>query len=241
MHVFPFDLRRPLKQRSPLEKLLKFYNKLLLFIQLACYLVVVSQFSIACGKTFATSVWSFNKLQLLSGLEVQLTNCSYTESRTLGAYDNIPVVISNDNTMFYFVQLCYAARSAIVAAAIAIAVGALNSVLFDYNFFHYSIRALVFRKDIVSVLELGLIIVTFALTAEISEFSSPLQSYLQHCSPSIGERTVPFVSYAAIYVELALTVVTHLFTSAVYIYNALDTTAIPPHPFDDGSDPEGVN
>ena len=224
MHIYGSDQRRPSKERSKTERILQRWNTLVVAGQTACFLVMVILFSVSESKTFTTksSIFFSTKLSFADAswndprCAVTVTSSNYLFSDFNTTIDGriMPLIVSRS---VMHVRWCLAAH------AVQIVLGIISKLLFEFNKYEFRYRHFVVQKDVVTMFEIGFMVLTFVYTARIERDSNLIRHYLeQSACANLSRNSYPYyIPAIALYCSLGLTLLTLLISTAVALRSML--------------------
>lgn len=221
MHLLGDDQKRGNKNRTKPERFFKRINTAILAVQLACFLVVLSQVTIAGSKTFTTNFWFPQDFKLITTLDQKTVNCSFNSLEKFGGFSRVNVTIDYKNQADFFVELSSFSRQAIIVNGVTIGVGGVNKLMFDLNIFHSRYHNLYFHKEIVSTVEILLLVYSIYLCTQADGRGDLLRRYLRSCTVD-QETSLPYtVPYVAFYFSLSFTLFFHAITLLFLLKNTM--------------------
>lgn len=222
MHCVGDEQRRPNKNRTQPEKVFKRLNSLISAVQFAGVLIVASQILIAVPKTISSDFILPGDFALEFALDRRTQNCSLLRQQTYYGFPGLKLNISVATRDFYFADFIGDLRIAIFVYAVAVAVGVVNKLLFDVNFFELIIsHYIVIHKDLLTAAEWALMALSYWYASGADETGLLLQDYLRQCGVR-ASSTLPFVSpLLAIYLTGAVALGAHVVTVMILLHNAV--------------------
>lgn len=231
MHILADDQKRGRKNRTGAERILKRLNSVVLVAQLGCLLVTISYASIAAGKTFKSSLWFPQEYELETVLELKTKNCTYNEIGSHFGFGEVNTTITHANQGLFMAEAAELLRATLVVNGVAVVLGSVNKLLFDLNVFDFRYRHLVLHKELISVLELGLLIWSLVSAIEAEAPAKLMRNYLKHCGVSARSSIFYVPPFAWLYTSISLTLFIHLVTICLHLRNALKKPPRLPGPY----------
>lgn len=220
MHILPEALKRPSDDRLESERAFKWVNRLLIFLQLGCILYAISVTNIAAQKTFDSSIWESRQLRLDVVVQGKTVNCTEPITASLGAFTDISVNMSKYNFLYFLAEFTYSVKFVIIINCVVVCAGAFNKVLFDLNIFKFQHVYLVIRKDLLTSLEVMMLVTNLVGLTGIDADAGRLRTYLEACGVE-NQNTLPYAApYAELYVSVIATLVFHGVCALLHVYNS---------------------
>jgi len=222
MHIQPEELKRPMKDRTSVEKAFKWINKIITAIQLGCLLLAIANVTISTGKTIDSDMWGINQgISIKGTITNKLVNCTLSRSSTIGASTGVSFVMSTANVYIYLAQLMYDLKAMISVTALCIFLGAINKLLFDLNTFKFTYGEITFRKDLISTVDVLSHILGIVLVAGVANSASDLKAYFEACGV-VGQNSLPYTPpFPEIYVALSFGLAGHLVCGLAHLVIAM--------------------
>lgn len=225
MHILSIDQRSPRKKRTVAEKVFIRINTIVLACQLATIAIGAGLLANAAAKSMYNSFWSHSDLSL--NPSYLFYNCSQTYTTSNSLFNSYTVNVDRFNIQFFVSRAAYNLRRVIGLYAALIGVGALNKLFFDLNIHHVQFFTLHFRKDILSTVEVCLLILTFIQTKFLERENKMIDDYVKFCPSmqiinggtdvaNLFQTQVPLIAF---YVGLAVTAAAIFFGLAAAIIN----------------------
>jgi hypothetical protein len=220
MHILPYKQRRSLKHRSSGEQALKWVNIVVAGVQLACFIIVITQINSGARLTFDNDMWNDDPIALTVSLQAKLSNCSSTQTIELSGFTGIPATFSEDNFFYYMAYMMREIKFAVVVNAFATVLGWVNKVLFNLNFYETRHKHIILRKDILTTLEIMFLVFGILATNDASGWAGYLTEHLKHCG-LVEKSYLPYVPpLVAFFVCQSITLAMHVLCMAAHVYNA---------------------
>lgn len=220
MHLVGDDQRRHRKDRTSAEKFFKRANTFIVAIQLACFLIAISQISIAANKTFKGSMFFPRKFELERILDNKTGNCSLTIVDTYFSMRNVNVTVHTNNRGYFFARLAYGLRTVIGVNAATIVVGGANKLIMDLNKYEFHYHQLVIHKEVLTTIEIVLLCYNLYVLADTEMWASILRAFLDHCGVE-ADTSVPYVvPVFALYFAVSFALFCHVLTFVIHVVNA---------------------
>jgi hypothetical protein len=225
MHILGVDQRSHRKKRTIAEKVFIRINTIVLACQLATLAIGIGLLANAAAKSMSNSFWTQSELHLSPSY--LFYNCSQTYTTSNSLFNSYTVNVDRFNIQFFVSRAAYNLRRVIGLYAALIGVGALNKLFFDINIHYVQVLTLHFRKDILSTVEVCLLIITFIQTKFVERENKIIDDYVHFCpsmqiveggtdASNLFQAQVPMVAF---YVGLAVTAASLFFAIAAAIIN----------------------
>ena len=220
MHLLGDLQRRPRKGRTSLEKAFKAINSLILLVQFTSLLVTATYASIFSTKTFNHHMWYPGRIELSAMLQYKLFNCTQNITYSFDAVGDFDMPLNSDTALDLLSYHSFYTALAVFFTLLAVASGAINKVLFDMNFYSFRYRNMVFRKSMLTTLELTFIALGL-ISASASVNGAPLlKDYFKFCGVR-SKRLLPYASpLTGIFVSHAVVLFGHFVTLCLLIRTA---------------------
>lgn len=212
--------QRPRKGRLRMEKRIVSFYDLCSIVQLATWLAHTVQTTIGAHRTFTNSIFVQNRFSLTSPLLYKTQGCVYNSTRSIYAFRGVRTSFTPDSINDVFVDDAIQMRLAIFIMAVAFAVGSVNRMCVEANFFVLKKRNFYFWKDIISAVELLLLSYVFVIAVSAESPAGLLRGYLKHCNVE-SEVYLPFVPLAALYTFGSVGFATYAVGLFLYLHNSL--------------------
>lgn len=220
MHLISERHRQPRKNRTGVERAFRYVYTALSAAQIGCFLVFIMQQSNASTKTFTGGIWFPPSTEFDFILGSKLSNCSYSAAISHAGYNNIHISMTD---MKETLLVRFAGRVRIVAVVMgsALVLGAANRLLFDFNVFWLRSGYLIFRKDVLMLADVALVVLLFFYNLLADSTAAPLRTMIQQCGV-IGENALPFVfPNFAVHLFVYVTLFTYGLGACIFLRNTL--------------------
>ena len=205
-------------ERTEADKCMKWAHKAVFCVQLSCLIITLARTQVNAKKTLTSDLWNPTRLSFNPILQRSLENCSVSNTVRVGALNKVPV---GSDEIMTFADLAGETKLMLVLNSMAIFVGLVNKILFDYFFHHYVYRFIIIRKDLLSVAELLLLVWSIVEVSAVDQWSSQLRFAFDRCG-IVGDDTLPFASpHLALYVSLSAGLAALVLPTMCHIWRAL--------------------
>lgn len=208
MHVLSPEQRLPGKKRSKAEKVFQRVNTIVVAAQLATLIVLIGLVAVAAPKSMKNNLFVNSELQLVNNY--YYPDCEKTYTTSNGLFNNYPFTVSVRNIAYLVTRSVYNMKRCWAIYAAYIGIGMINKLLFDLNIHHVTIGYLQLRKDVISIMEIIFLILSFVTTKMLERENEILQDYVSGCyqqtynkdfDKSYFQYSSPFIAF---YVGLAI-------------------------------------
>lgn len=240
MMIYGDGQRMSNKGRSTPEKFFKQYNSLVMAVQFACLLVVLSLSIIATPKTVQGDIWFPNNYVPSATMMLAASNCSHEAEKSYLGYRNTRIVFTDATIAPHIAHVAVGVRFAILCAGLALIVGSVNKILFDLNRYELQYKNLVLHKEVITLVEIMLVCLLIITCSATEEQAALLREFFDACgsdkmadpadpvggaeAASVLKRTLPYVMpFTALYISSGIVLGSHFITFVMLIYHGVKT------------------
>lgn len=221
MQLVSHYLQRPAKRRLPSEKNIIPFFDLCVVVQATAIIVHSVVLVNSSKQTLSSGILGGDSLVVQEYLTYKLESCELNVTQSLDAFRSVSVNLTGENFFPLLADFIALMRLGMIIGIITVIIGAFNRLLVELNtFVLFSYRNLVIWKDIVSAVELLLLVILFVIAALADSPRRLLAEFFMSCGVK-SRVSLPFVTVTPLYVCAGVGFFAYAVSFAFYLYHTL--------------------
>ncbi|KAG5505807.1 hypothetical protein JKF63_05143 [Porcisia hertigi] len=215
MHIYSKDQQAFHLKRTRVEFWWSRINVGIVLIQFACFLSAIIRTSMAARASMTNSFFLSSALSLKAPYLVD--GCEFNVTRDHAFFKNVRYTMSKDNVGYFVSRGVVNIRCLIAITAVHAVLSATNRLWFDTNTHEIRYHYVVFRKDMVMMWEILLMVLGLVVVFSITRENQIMTDYLNFCTRT-GEAGIGGYNSVPPYIELS---VSYIISLVATVLNAL--------------------